>query len=581
METFFSVPEHVLKSSSELVNSDGRFEIWTYDKQFIYRNSERFFLNHIEPLGWRSVIAGSTDEKHFQNLSDTAAPLAQYFLHPKNEYSFLMTNNNIDDFENCVQLLAKHRKRSVYVFFKEQDTLKNALHVLRTVYEKYPDFRLMFSYDHGVLLGLVYGKPVAPPKRAVVEIHDDCNLKCEFCWTHSPLVEESMRTVRKKALDVNMFYKYVDELASAPVELVELCAVGDPLYHPKVWEMIHYIKQKGLRVRVSTNATLINKRNAEDIIRWGVNELAMNISGGDPETYAGIHNVSGKLFENLKKNLCYLKEMRKKVEDAPLLMNHINVLTERNARAIPGMIRFAEMTGAESISFRAVWPHRAFLKQLDFKNETILYLLSEFPLYRKLVKEVNIDSNLDFFEAELIAVAQRRGLQIPQSQMKDEPKYNEAAPLFEKIPTVVSENYSLDEAQVDFAWIKKDFAPSLLQTVYDRTIGFRARNEFRKETQPVCAVAYHFTLLGSDNNLRFCCRGDKTTDKYTSIKEQWTSMRYQSFRSSWRQAYKDKKSLCVGCPHVEENHRYSALLHQHGLDALIADSALNEAANTL
>ncbi|MCC6138743.1 MAG: radical SAM protein [Bdellovibrionaceae bacterium] len=573
METFFSVPEQVIQSSSELVNCDGRFEIWTYDKQFIYRDSERFFLNHVEPVGWRHVIAGSTDRNHFKNLSDTAAPLLNYFSNPGFEYSYLMTNDNIDDFENSVKLLLKNNKQSVFVFFKEQDTLLKALDVIRAVYEKYKDFRLMFSYDHGVLLGLVYGKPVVPPKRAVIEIHDDCNLKCEFCWTHSPLLEEGLRATRKKAIDVNMFYKYVDELASAPVELVELCAVGDPLYHPNVWEMIHYIKQKGLRVRVSTNATLINKRNAEDIIRWGVDELAMNISGGDPETYAGIHNVSNKLFENLKKNLCYLSEMRKKVEDAPLLMNHINVLTERNARAIPGMIRFAEMTGANSISFRAVWPHRAFLKQLDFKNETILHLISELSLYKQMVSAIGIDSNLDFFEAELLSVAERRGLQISAvDSYQQAPSYSVQPPQLDNVPQIVQENYAVDERQIDPSWVKKDFASPFAQTLYDKTVGFRARNEYKKETQPVCAVGYHFTLLGSDNNLRFCCRGDKTTEKYSSIKEQWTSKRYQSFRSSWRQAYKDKKSLCVGCPHVEENHRYSALLHQHGLTAVLEKS---------
>lgn len=569
METFFSVPEIVQKQSKEITNDDGRFEIWTYDQQFIYRDSEKFFLNPVEPMGWRYVIAGNTDESHRQNLSETAAPLADYFSRPEFEFSYLMSENNAVELELVVQRLIAMNKKTLYVFFREQTTLQKTAAFVFSIYEKYPDFRLMFSYDHGVLLGLVYGKPIVPPKRAVIEIHDDCNLKCDFCWTHSPLLGDEAPTARKKALDVNMFYKYVDELAEAPVELVELCAVGDPLYHPNVWEMIHYIKQKGLRVRVSTNATLINKKNAEDIIRWGVDELAMNISGGDPETYKEIHNVSPKLFENLKKNLSYLAEMRKRTEGSPLLMNHINVLTEKNARAILGMIHFAAMTGANSISFRAVWPHRAFLKQLEFSTETMLYLLNELPLYRKMVADIGIDHNLDFFEAELLSVAEKRGIEIPQATPVSVKEYVVAPPQFDHVPEIVKDDYKVDLQKLDAGWVKKDFANPMMQKLYEKTIGFKANNEKHEATQPLCAVSYHFTLLGSDNNLRFCCRGDKVTEKYTSIKEQWTNMRYQSFRTTWRQAYKDKKSLCVGCPHVEENHRYSALLHQHGLEPAV------------
>lgn len=572
MDTFFSIPERVLTTSHQKESGAGELEIWTYDKQFVFRNSESFFLTTVELLGWRFLLAGSTDAVHHHNLSVTAAPVDDYFAEPNREYGYFMTADNIQDFENTVRLLISKNKQSCYVVFKEQDVLGQAYKTLIHVFENYPQFRMMFSYDHGVLLGLVYGKPIVPPKRAVIEIHDDCNLKCDFCWTHSPLLETPGQG-RKKMLDVDMFYKYVDELASIPVEVVELCAVGDPLYHPHVWEMIHYIRQKGIPARISTNGTLINKRNAEDIIRWGVSELAMNISGGDPESYAAIHNVSSKLFENLKKNLCYLNELRKRVSGCELQMNHINVLTEKNARAIPGMIHFAQMTGADSVSFRAVWPHQAFLKRLDMTDETLLLLINEIPMYEEMVLKAGIrEHNLSFFDAELRSFAKRRGLDVPSLASTEATPYTVEPPKFDSVPTLLEEPFSVKPDQVDTQWMRRAASLPLVQKVYDKTLGFRADNELRDDRQPLCAVSYHFTLLGSDNKLRFCCRGDKSAEAYKSIKEQWTNLRYQSFRSTWREAYKNKKSLCVGCPHEEENHRYSVLLYQHGLDELARDT---------
>ncbi len=570
MDTFFSVPEPVIHTSRQIETGSGEFEIWTYDKQFVYRNRENFFLTSVEQLGWRYVLAGSDESTHGKNLSPTAARLADYFLDHNREFAFLMTAENIFDFEATVRLLIAHDKHSVYVLFKEQDVLALALDTIVEVYDNYPQFRMMFSYDHGVLLGLALGKPIAPPKRAVIEIHDDCNLKCDFCWTHSPLLETPGEG-RKKMLDVDMFYKYVDELASIPVEVIELCAVGDPLYHPHVWEMIHYIRQKGIPVRISTNGTLINKKNAEDIIRWGVSELAMNISGGDPEAYANIHNVSGRLFENLKKNLCYLHELRALSPGCTLQMNHIHVLTEKNAKTIPAMIQFAAMTGASSVSFRTVWPHQAFLKRLDMSDATLLRLIQEIPLYKQMVAEAGIkDDNLEFFDAELRSFAMRRRLEIPSSATKPVPEYTVPAPHFENVPALERHNFQVDPSQLDPRWMRRESWP-LIQNAYNKTVGFRAESETRDEQQPLCAVSYHFTLLGSDNTLRFCCRGDKTTEPYRSLKDQWTNLRYQSFRNNWREAYKYKKSLCVGCPHEEENHRYSVLLHQHGLDARARD----------
>jgi molybdenum cofactor biosynthesis enzyme MoaA len=561
-------PQNAPKSSSFL-KKNGVFRLWAYDGQLIQRSEDYFFKAVIPREGERYVLAGDQDFTHVECLGAKSATLEDYFLQKDVEYAYLISDLNIDEFEACVQRLIRHGKNNVHVFFQEQDSIAKSLQLIFKVHEKYKDFQMRFSYDHGVLLGLVYGRPMTPPRRAVIEIHESCNLKCDFCWTHSPFLkkkeEENLEKPRRKiALDENLFYEYVDELATIPADIVELCAIGDPLYHPKIWEMIHYTKKKGLRVRISTNATLINKKNAEDIIRIGVDEIFINVSGGDPRSYADIHNVSESLFEHLKKTLCYLNEMKKKSLGCPLRMEHVNVITEKNATTILNMLDFARLTGADLVSFRMAWEHRDILTELHLKDATLVRLLSEIKGYIKVAEEFGLKHNFESWEIELRAVARERGILKYENPMGFPDNIMPLlAPQFENIPTVVGENNQVDLQKLDVFWMDKALAKKPPSTVIDNTANIVG--ESAKEHHPICAVGYHFTLIGSDDQLRYCCHGDRVIEKYDTLKKQWLDDKYQNLRENWKQAFRDNKSLCVGCPHVEENYRYAKLLKQHGL----------------
>lgn len=73
------------------------------------------------------------------------------------------------------------------------------------------------------------------------------------------------------------------------------------------------------------------------------------------------------------------------------------------------------------------------------------------------------------------------------------------------------------------------------------------------EDVPPCTVAYHFTLLDINQELRYCCHGEKIHAKHSNLNEQWTDKTYSEFRKKWSESYKEKKGLCLGCPHHEEN----------------------------
>jgi hypothetical protein len=90
-----------------------------------------------------------------------------------------------------------------------------------------------------------------------------------------------------------------------------------------------------------------------------------------------------------------------------------------------------------------------------------------------------------------------------------------------------------------------------------------------ERSAPPCAVSHHFTLLDINQNLRFCCRGDKSVTAYSSITEQWRGNEYEDFRAHWRERFRESKPLCEGCPHVEENVLFGEQLTRLGIRDLI------------
>ncbi len=87
--------------------------------------------------------------------------------------------------------------------------------------------------------------------------------------------------------------------------------------------------------------------------------------------------------------------------------------------------------------------------------------------------------------------------------------------------------------------------------------------------QPPCSVSYEFTLLDVNTKLRFCCRGNKDVDYYSSLKTQWEGGLYKKFRENWKERFQNNKELCEGCPHHGDNVRYGKELDRLGLRDLV------------
>jgi len=113
------------------------------------------------------------------------------------------------------------------------------------------------------------------PRRLQVEPVGQCNLRCQMCPIqfrrdgppHGP----------RAFMDFDVFTRLIDEFPD--LEELQLQGLGEPMMHPRFFDMVAHAGRRGIRVGTNTNLTLLNARRAELCVTSGLSELHASIDG--------------------------------------------------------------------------------------------------------------------------------------------------------------------------------------------------------------------------------------------------------------------------------------------------------------
>jgi len=118
------------------------------------------------------------------------------------------------------------------------------------------------------------------PKKVQIEVTNICNARCVMC----PLKDMKRKT---GYMDFVLFKKIIDETSKYKLRRLILHVMGEPLLHPRIFEMIKYIKKKNpnQKVEFSTNASLLTKEITKEVIDSGLDIINLSIDATSKETY--------------------------------------------------------------------------------------------------------------------------------------------------------------------------------------------------------------------------------------------------------------------------------------------------------
>lgn len=164
-----------------------------------------------------------------------------------------------------------------------------------------PDARLEIIVDHGRVEIL---PNIHSLNRLYVEPTSRCNLSCRTCIRNT--WDEPMGD-----MDMDVFDRLASQLARFPhLESVMFGGFGEPTTHPRILEMIRAVKALGLRAEMTTNATLLDDRMIDSLLRERLDTLWISLDGTTEES-----------FETIREGASF-----------PLVLENVERLSRRNGR---------------------------------------------------------------------------------------------------------------------------------------------------------------------------------------------------------------------------------------------------------
>lgn len=145
---------------------------------------------------------------------------------------------------------------------------------------------------------------VPPPDRMYIESTNVCNLGCIMCPTGRKEITRSHGFMKWE-----VFKQIVDEMAPH-VRATTLHIWGEPLMHKRIYDMVAYCRENGLRAEISTNATLLTEERARGLLDAGLNVIYLCQDGIRPETYENVRVNAD--YEKTNENIRRFVEMKHK-----------------------------------------------------------------------------------------------------------------------------------------------------------------------------------------------------------------------------------------------------------------------------
>lgn len=203
-----------------------------------------------------------------------------------------------------------------------------------------------------------------------------CNLRCVMC--------NHWRDRRAAPLRIEKLRPILDDLAELGTRKVHLSG-GEPTLHPDLLAFIEHAANLGMRVSMTTNATLIDKEKAKALISAGLKGVNVSLDSPERRLHEKIRGVDG-CYKQTVQGIEYLAHY---LNDGKVRIN--TVVTRKNYHSLIDLPDFAARVGAGSINLIPVDIHTPEVKplgaaQLQTYNQQVAPVIAEKGMAYGLLK---------------------------------------------------------------------------------------------------------------------------------------------------------------------------------------------------
>ena len=163
------------------------------------------------------------------------------------------------------------------------------------------------------------------------EVTRSCNLNCVHCRATAncgPYPGE---------LSTEKCFHLIDEIAAMSSPVIILTG-GEPLLRPDIFEIAAYGTNKGLRMVMATNGTLVDSATVKKMIQSGIKRVSISIDGKDAPSHDNFRQEKGA-FDKAMAGIDAMKE-------AGMEFQINTTITKANLKQIKDILELAKKLGA-------------------------------------------------------------------------------------------------------------------------------------------------------------------------------------------------------------------------------------------
>lgn len=369
-----------------------------------------------------------------------------------------------------------------------------------------------------------------------MDVINRCNLLCEMCYFSL----EWKKKVPKREMSPELFRKIADSMF--PIAKRLILTVGyEPLMSKSFPDMLNVTSRYHIpHVSFITNGTLLNRKNIEQIIHAGVNEVIVSLDSANPKTYETIRR--GSKFKKVASNLELLQQMKSEFNRSNPEINLGVVLMRKNMEELPGVLHFANKLGIRRVSATHLIPYSGLNLQkesLNLHKELANRCLDE---ARNLARELEIEFSAPFN----FKVTQTRIAAGEKTESDDEIPCDQPGDLEGK-----------EEPIIETEELKKGYDPPESGMREKRESPQPALDDSSQSGTNDCAAEkirchwpFEEIIISPDGKVTPCCywyeainMGDFNLQDFTEI---WNSKEYATLRDQLKSG--DLRATCRSCP---------------------------------
>lgn len=184
---------------------------------------------------------------------------------------------------------------------------------------------------------------VALPRYVQIEPVGQCNLRCRMC----PIQFRGDGTPEHPPafMDFDAFRQLLDGFGD--IDELHLQGMGEPLMHPRFFDMVALAAGRGIRVSTNTNLTLLSEQRARQCVASGLAAIHVSLDGASAATYEAIR-VRGR-FERVRRNLDRLLAARAAAGATRPEVRIVAVAMRRNLHELADIVRLAHAAGVAEV----------------------------------------------------------------------------------------------------------------------------------------------------------------------------------------------------------------------------------------